>query len=169
MKGNKSLELNNQLKDARQRKSLTQKQVAEAIHVDTTTYAHYESGRRVPNAKTWVELCKILGLNYFPAQIQIIYPDGLLDKFEQCLVENGTPTENFRENNERFTKIHKVLNEVHEIREEAMDTTDLPINEAPCPSTIMNVALDLRGEKLINKALECMSELMAKNRAMYSE
>lgn len=173
-KEQRPVNLSNQLKTARQKKRLTQRQVAETIHVDTTTYAHYELGRRVPNAKIWVELCRVLEIPVFPAQIQVIYPDGLLDKFEKCIVDNGKPTESFRENNERLMRIENTLNEVYKIQEDAMDTTHLPINKSADllssgSFTIMNVALDVRGEKLIRKALKCMSALIAKNHAICSK
>lgn len=90
------MEINKQLRYFRQHKGLTQKHVADAINVDKTTYAHYGSGRRVPNVKTWVKLSQVLGFPVFPAQIQIVYPDGLLDIFEECINENGKPTGNIK-------------------------------------------------------------------------
>ena len=166
------MDLNQDLKLARQRERLTQKQVAEEIHVDKTTYAHYESGRRTPNAKTWVELCRFLRIPIFPAQIEIVYPDGLLDDFDKCITDNGQPTEDFRENNSRFMAIYNFLNRICEIRAEAMDITDLPTDQINIslggPVTIMNVSLNIRGEKLIEKAIKCMAELMSKNQNLFS-
>ena len=166
------MELNQKLRAARQQKGLTQKQVAEVIRVDKTTYAHYESGRRTPDAKTWVTLCEFLEIPVFPAQVKIDYPEGLLDKFEKCIADNGQPTEEIRENNERFMAINDSLNRIYKVRAEAMDTTDLPIDQIDMslgrPVTIMNVSLDIRAEKLIERAIKCMAVLMAKNQDLFS-
>lgn len=159
------MEINEQLKFIRQQKKLTQKQVADAIGIDKSTYAHYELGRRVPNAKTWIRLCNLFGLPVFPAQIQIVYPEGLLEKFEKCIKENGKPTGDFYTDIEKFKKISSLLNEVYEVQDKAMDTSDLPIDalinqsiDTPC--TVMTVTLDIRAERLIKEALRCMDALI---------
>ena len=166
------MDLNKNLKFARQRKGLTQKQVAEAIHVDKTTYAHYESGRRTPNAKTWVALCQVLEIPVFPAQVKIVYPEGLLDDFEKYISDNEQPTEEFHENNNRFRAIYSFLTRIYEIHKDAMDITDLPIDQIDMslgsPVTVMNVSLDIRAEKLIEKATKCMEALMSKNQDLFS-
>lgn len=166
------MDLNQELKIARKLKGLTQKQIAEVIQVDTTTYAHYESGRRTPDAKTWIKLSEFLDLPVFPMQIKIEYPEGLLDKFEKCIINNGQPTENFSENNNRFTAINNSLNEIYKIHEKAMDTSNLPIDKIDLPLdssvTIMSVSLDIRAEKLIENAIKCMAALMAKNQDLFS-
>ncbi len=162
------MEINNQLKYFRQRRGFTQKQIADAIGIDKTTYAHYESGRRVPNAKIWVKLSEVLGFPVFPAQIQIVYPDGLLDKFEKCIDDNGKPTGDFRKNNECYMNISAVLSEIHKINEKSFDTSDLPLDELeqtaiPRPIRVMDVTMDVRAELLIQKAFNCMNELMLEN------
>lgn len=166
------MDLNQKLRTARQYKGLTQKQVAEVIRVDKTTYAHYESGRRTPDAKTWVTLCELLEIPVFPAPVKIDYPKGILDEFDKCITDNEQPTEELRENNNRIMAINNFLNEICKIRAEAMDTTDLPIDKIDMslgsPVTIMNVSLDIRAEKLIEKAIKCMAVLMAKNQDLFS-
>ena len=162
------VEINEQLKFIRQQKRLTQKQVADAIGIDKSTYAHYESGRRVPNAKTWVALSNFFGFPVFPAQIQIVYPEGLLEKFEKCIKENGQPTGDFNTNRERFMKIGNSLNEIYKVHEEAMDTSALPIDalvnqSIDTPFTVMTVTLDVRAERLIGEAVKCMNALIADN------
>ena len=166
------MELNQRLRTARQQKGLTQKQVAEVIGVDKSTYAHYESGRRTPDAKTWVALCEFLEIPIFPAQVNIVYPEGWLDEFEKCITDYGQPTEKIRDNNDRIMSINDSLNRIFKVRAEAMDTTDLPIDKIDMslgrPVTIMNVSLDIRAEKLIERAIKCMAVLMAKNQDLSS-
>jgi len=159
------MEINEQLKLYRKRADKTQKEIADTLGIDKSTYAHYESGRRTPNAKIWVQLSKALNIPVFPAQIKIIYPDGLLDKLEECIKNNGTPTNDFKENNRRFTAINEVLQEVFDVHEQAMNTDSLPINDLlnsyePLPKTIMEVSLDIRGEILIQRAMKCQNNLI---------
>lgn len=47
------------LKILRIKNEMTQRQVAFYLHIDRTTYAGYESGKRFPDART---LCKIADL-----------------------------------------------------------------------------------------------------------
>ncbi|QNO17854.1 helix-turn-helix transcriptional regulator [Caproicibacterium amylolyticum] len=159
------MEINEQLKLFRQRAGKTQKDVADELGIDKSTYAHYESGRRTPSTKTWIQLAEALHFPVFPAQIQIVYPDGLLDKLETCLKENGDYTDDYKENNRRFWAINAVLDEIYKVHSEAMNIDDLPLNKLmdshiSTPYTFMNVALDVRGEKLINQAHECQSNLV---------
>ena len=44
-------ELHNRLKNLRIGRKLTQKQVADYLGVDVSTYAHYEKGDRTPDIK----------------------------------------------------------------------------------------------------------------------
>lgn len=162
------MKLNSQLKYFRQRSGFTQKKVADAIGIDKTTYAHYELGNRVPSAEMWVKLSEILKFNVFPAQIQEVYPEKLLDSFEKCIKENCQPSTDIKENNLRCARIMHSLNEIYKIRAETMDTNSLPLDKLQeimpnAPYTVMNVALDIRAEYLIEKALECVDELIKVN------
>lgn len=68
---------NENLKDARERKGLSQKDVAESIGVAKSTYSLYESGNREPNVQTIKKIADILnvsadnllGLNEAPVTI----------------------------------------------------------------------------------------------------
>lgn len=162
------MEIETQLKHFRQLVGLTQKQVAEAIGIDKTTYAHYELGNRVPSAEMWIKLSKVLKFNVFPAQIQEVYPKELLDAFEKCIKENCEPSTDVKENNLRCTRIMDSLNEIHNIREKVTDLSSLPFDRVQemggkTPYTVMNVALDVRAEQLIEKALKCVNKLLKAN------
>ncbi len=166
------MEINDQLKCLRMKKGMTQKQVADAIEVDKTSYAHYESGRRTPNGKKWVALSKVLGFPVFPAQIQIVYPEGLLDRFEKCINDNEQTPEDINSNNQQFMNISNCLDEVFKVNEEAMNTDDLPIDElikspTSLPFTVMNVNLDARAERLTERAIKCMKNLINANQNLY--
>lgn len=162
------MKVETQLKQFRKHAKLTQKQVAEAIGIDKTTYAHYELGNRVPNAEMWIKLSKVLEFNVFPAQIREVYSKELLDNFEKCITENCQPSTDVKENYLRCTRIMDSLNEIYKIREEAMDTSSLPLDRVQgivgnTPYTVMNVAIDIRAEQLIEKALKCVDKLIKAN------
>lgn len=55
-------QLSDKLKELRLNKGVTQKTVADYIEVDVTTYAHYEKGRRSPNADKLRRLAMYYGL-----------------------------------------------------------------------------------------------------------
>lgn len=61
VKNNEELSFN--LKRARQQRDLTQKQVAEKLNVDRSTYTYYESGRTTPTIYQIIKISKILDVN----------------------------------------------------------------------------------------------------------
>ena len=52
------------LKKLRVNANLTQKQMAEALSIERSTYAYYETGNTQPNAKMILNLAKILKVDY---------------------------------------------------------------------------------------------------------
>lgn len=54
---------NENLKQARQQKGLSQKDVAERIGVAKSTYSLYESGNREPNVQTIKRIADVLGVS----------------------------------------------------------------------------------------------------------
>ena len=59
-------DISEKLRDARHKAKLSQKQVAEQINLERSTYAYYETGRTVPNISNLLKLSKVLrvDLNY---------------------------------------------------------------------------------------------------------
>lgn len=51
------------LKKARERKNLTQEQVATAVGISNRCYQYYESSDRLPNVRTAILIAKELGMN----------------------------------------------------------------------------------------------------------
>lgn len=162
------MELYTKLKDFRLKKGFTQKQVAEAINIDTSTYAHYESGRRTPNAKIWVDLCEFLDMPIFPAKIQVVYPESIVEELKKCINNNGKATNSYQENNRRYNEIRIILEKIFAVRNEALGISDLLddsflINQNYNNTTILNVTLDARVEMLIEDALKHMTILINEN------
>lgn len=48
------------LKEARKKRNVTQKELAEAIDIDRTAISHYENGRMIPSLERLVEISKVL-------------------------------------------------------------------------------------------------------------
>ncbi|WP_125760649.1 helix-turn-helix domain-containing protein [Companilactobacillus hulinensis] len=55
------LNIHTNLKLLRQKCGVTQKQVAEVLHIDVTTLSHYETGIRVPDIETLIRLADYYG------------------------------------------------------------------------------------------------------------
>ena len=52
------------LKRLRENIGYTQQQVAEALHVERSTYTYYETGKTTPDINTIIKLAKIFGVSY---------------------------------------------------------------------------------------------------------
>lgn len=65
------------LKFYRQNSGLTQKQVADALHIERTTYTYYENGKTLPNIITLKKLSKI-----FNVPIEYLIPSEVKDSKE---------------------------------------------------------------------------------------
>ena len=53
--------LGKRLKELRQERKLTQKAVAEALHIHSVTYLHYEKGQREPPLSLLADMAKFYG------------------------------------------------------------------------------------------------------------
>lgn len=57
--------LGNHLRELRRKFALTQKQVADALHIDRSTYSYYELGKTWPDPPTLLYLAKLFGIGMF--------------------------------------------------------------------------------------------------------
>ena len=154
------MKLHEALRKYRGLAKITQQQMADKLGIDKSTYAHYESGNRIPNAKTHLEIAKILRIPLFPIESKVTYPDGLLDRLEHVIVECGEYTNDYQENRRRLDTISKALNDVIAIRNEAMSIDGMPLSDFPTNTTFMVVDVDLRGEQLIDRAIHCTHNII---------
>ena len=56
-------ELGKNLRLKRERRGLTQQEVAEKLYVDRSTYAYYETGKTEPSVGTLIQLSEIFGIS----------------------------------------------------------------------------------------------------------
>ena len=70
---------------------------------------------------------------------------------------------NLEEYNEQIYRINKLLDETYKIEEEAINFEELPIEKIDnyTSKTILKVTLDIRAEKLRQKAIKCIQDLLA--------
>lgn len=57
------MELKDIIRNARKKKGLTQREVAEAIGIQLNHYQHFEYSKRVPSGEIMIKLIKALDLN----------------------------------------------------------------------------------------------------------
>ena len=157
------MELHEALKARRIEMHLTQQQMADKLGIDKSTYAHYESGRRTPDAKKYVEIATLLHIPHFPIKQIVSYPEGLLDKFEKIITDNSVGTSDVKSNLRQVESINEILNEVLDIRNSVFDVSgvDLPDPIFPGGYTVVTATMDARGEQLINRAMRTTSNLLA--------
>lgn len=91
-----------QLKNGRKHKGLTQEAVADAIGITASTLCHYERGHTQPDIDTFINLCKLYGLDFYgiiekeygilgftPAEIEMIQKYRLLNMKEKAIVDSA--------------------------------------------------------------------------------
>lgn len=100
------------LKELRKNKGLTQIQLAEKVGVNQSTFANWESGRRVPLFRTVIELAKLLGAS-------LDYLFGLDDGS----AKDGTSSivNKLREKEWEFRELERNVSRVEELLEEILD------------------------------------------------
>lgn len=55
--------INIKIKKLREKLGLTQKQLADYLNVDRSTYAYYESGKNLPSIQSLIKLYKVFGVS----------------------------------------------------------------------------------------------------------
>ena len=91
------------LKFYRQNSGLTQKQVADALHIERTTYTYYETGKTLPSIFTLMKLAKI-----YNVPVEQLMPN---DTEKQLEVSDSDFSEAQREENLPSCAVKKPNNE----------------------------------------------------------
>lgn len=157
-------ELHRKILKLRKINNYTQQYVADYLEVDKSTYAHYEAGRRTPNVSKLRKLAELYDLedellgSTFPIEASTEYPKEMLDNLQMVIDECKPYSGNYESDKVEFEKLRKALKPILQIRDEALDLTD--INMVPTNITVKRVYLNMRAEALIKKCLDKQSELM---------
>lgn len=91
------------LKFYRQNSGLTQKQVADALHIERTTYTYYETGKTLPSIFTLMKLAKIYNVS-----VEQLMPNSAEEQLE---VSDSDFSESQREENLTVYAVKKANNE----------------------------------------------------------
>ena len=84
--------LGKRLKELREKRGLTQKELAQHIHISRDTYAQYEINRRSPDFKTLIYLADFFGvtIDYLLGRNKVELAD-ILDNRDLTITEGGEP------------------------------------------------------------------------------
>lgn len=149
----------------------TQNEIANRIGVDKTTYAHYESGRRTPDAKKLKRLAELynqrdelLGVT-MPIEERVYYPKEELDSFESILEFCDN------DNTNDFSTLKSYLEKMKEaykpIEQRTMEACDFPqiSNEDMLKyvgKTVKTIYFDVRVEQLLVRYLQLYDKIVNK-------
>lgn len=170
------MELPGRLKERRLALKLTQQQVAEKIGVDTTTYAHYESGRRTPDIKRLQMLCILFEISiedHFPLVRTLEYPPELLKTLSEtkervteklALLEaernNTSPHDLLWKTRDLIDQLKKAIDPVQKIWEKTMDAPEMDLRGLPDGQTIMRVNYRPEDWLLLSESLQLQSKVI---------
>lgn len=164
------MNLNETIRKEREDRGYTQKQVAEYLGVDVTTYAHYEAGRRSPNAVKLKKLAELYGLNdvllgaSLPIVTKVEYDNDELQKFERELkqalriLEKGCDYPTLLSLSD---ELREAFDPIRETKEEALDLPELPMKllQRYTGATVKKVYLNERAERDIDAYLKIQDEI----------
>lgn len=169
------MEFSERLKDQRSKKGLTQQQVANAIGVDTTTYAHYESGSRTPDIKKLQMLCGLLEIaieDHFPLIRTLKCPPELIEdlkytlkhvseEFEQLKLqaESLSQSDVFHHIDRLINSISASIAPVQKIWEDTLSTPDMDLSGLLDGQTIIRVNIQSSDWIILSKSLKLRVEL----------
>jgi len=161
------MQLGDKLRAQRAEMEMTQQQVAEALKIDKTTYAHYESGRRKPDIEKLYELSELFQIpiiQLLNPQLPIVrtvqFPSDLLDDLERAIKENCEISHEWKENSRRIENLRCALQPILDARDKALALPELDAVYMQPGLTVKKISLDARGEELIFQCIECQNRFI---------
>lgn len=158
--------LSEKLKQLRLANNMTQKEVSDYLGVDVSTYAHYEAGRRSPNA----DKLRLLAIKYeiddvllgaeLPIEVNQQFDEDKLDNLRDVLAATKwTEGDNsYRTNKETFDRLREAARPILKEWEESFNLPNIDINKYPSGTTVKKVRLNQRAQALINEYLKKSEE-----------
>ncbi|MCB8641009.1 MULTISPECIES: helix-turn-helix domain-containing protein [unclassified Holdemanella] len=160
------MNLNYRLKELRIYHKYTQKYVAEYLGVDPSTYAHYESARRSPDADKLRMLAELYNLEdellgvSLPIEMNEMYPQDLLLSLEKEIVSCDIYTTEYYTRREYIRSLQNALEPIIQIRHEVLQVSDFFVDEKYANHTVKRVYMDIRAELLITEAMKLINTLI---------
>jgi hypothetical protein len=93
---------------------------------------------------------------------EVIYPDELFNVLEDTIDKNNQIYEDYCKRKIQLDNLRKALDPLLKIRYEGLTFPDIDISKIPSGTTVKEVKLDIRGEKLIFKCSNLQQRLIAK-------
>lgn len=166
MNQNEERQLHHIIKKLRIDNGYTQQDVAEKLGVDKSTYAHYEAARRTPDIRKLRLLAELYGLQdellgaKLPIVAQTIYPKEMLDNLEETILSCKEHTGDYAKDKLELDKLKDALKPVMSIRNNALDLPAIPLEKYGNGTTIKQIKLDVRAERLIFECIDKQSKVM---------
>lgn len=158
----------NKLIILRDRAKLSQQEVADALSVSKSTYCRYERGDTQLGINELNAILMLYSITYedftgihFPIKKTISYPKKLLENLQEALTSGREISDSYTKNKEKYYRIKDALEPLLLIHQEAFDFPNLDINQIQPGTTIKEVVLDVRGEKLIQEAFAAQTNLFS--------
>ena len=160
------MDLTNKIIIFRDRAGLRQEDVAERLGISKSSYSRKEKGITSFTFEEIDKLFDILGFtvsDFRELEFPIIHEEKisaeLLDNLETVLSQNSRVDADWNMNRNRYNCIQKALTPVLDERTKSFDFPDINIDSVPRGTTVKEVLLDVRAERLINEALETQKKL----------
>ncbi len=153
-------ELHCRIRNLRNEKNLTQKQVANYLGIEVSRYAHYEKGDRTTNSIILNKLAELyntdaqmLGAKY-PIEAFVSYDVKDIEKLQDALNNCKWIKGDYQHNQKQYNELKAAIKPILEARDAALELPEININQAMDGQTVLIVRLDRLGEKLIDRYLE---------------
>jgi len=153
-------ELHFRLRTLRAEAKLTQKQVADFLKVDVSTYAHYEKGDRTPDAAKLSALANLYKLDdemlgsQFPIETYVFYEKKDIENLKHVLEKCEWRRGDYQYNRDQFDMLKEAVSPLLQARNAALSIPEVNISDLPVGTDIIKVKLDRTGEALIERYLE---------------
>lgn len=158
----------NKLIILRDRAKFSQQDVADALSVSKSTYCRYERGDTQLGINELDAILKLYSISYedfsgihFPIKKTISYPKKLLENLRDALIDGQEISDSYSANKQKYYRIKDALEPLLLINQEALDFPDLDISHIQPGTTLKEVVLDVRGEKLIQEAFIIQTNLFS--------
>ena len=172
---NDTFNLNEQLVRLRKRDGHTQKEVAEFLGVDVTTYSRYEAGQRTPDAEKLRKLAEYYGTTdellgaTLPIVTTIDYTADELDAFQKVLEEcDPNSTDNFFELQYMYRRLQEAFRPINQRHTEACEFPNISLDQLLSraqfaeENTVQKIILNPRAEYLTQVYFKLQSRIMDK-------
>ena len=156
----KNNELNKRIRKLRITYKYTQKELADTLGIDVSTYAHYEKGDRIPSAYILKKIAELYGLRddllgvQLPIERVVTYDKKDLETLRRELNEcRWIPGDNIA-NNAQYERLKKAIEPIFKANDEAFSVPEIDKEYLIPGQKVLSVRLNPEGEWLIRRYFE---------------